>query len=426
MNRTAAIATDSGPGDRRSPQRRDVVAALAITTTIGYGVLYYAFSALLAPMSQDLHISTTTATGALTTAVLVSAAMAIPVGRWLDTRGGHGVMTTGSVLATVAVLAWSQVQTATHLYAVFVLIGVSSAMVLYQPAFAVIVAVTAPAQRTNALLGITLVAGFASSIFIPLTGQLINAYGWRTALMILAAIVALITVPLHAVGLRHTRPEVPTTSHHTRRSPARVLRDAGFWLIACAFILHSAALAVIAVHLVTYLTQLGHPPTVAAALTGLLGLLSVTGRIVTTIAQRWLSITLVASSIITLQGIAIALLPFIGRTIFGAAISLVLFGLGFGVASIATPAILLDRYGDQNYATIAGILRHPHHHQPRNSPPRRSRPSNNPRLPPPDPHGRNSLPPRRPSPRPHPENTKAQVIHLNDLGWYRSQIDRLM
>lgn len=89
-------------------------------------------------------------------------------------------MTAGSVLATVAVLAWSQVQTAEQLFAVFVLIGAASAMVLYQPAFAVIVAVTAPARRTNALLGITLVAGFASSIFIPLTGQLIHANGWRT------------------------------------------------------------------------------------------------------------------------------------------------------------------------------------------------------------------------------------------------------
>jgi len=360
MNRTAAaIATTPDAGDRRNGQRREVVAALAITTTIGYGVLYYAFSALLAPMSQDLQISTTTTTGALTVAVLVSAAMAIPVGRWLDVRGGHGVMTTGSVLATVAVLAWSQVQTTTHLYAVFVLIGVASAMVLYQPAFAIIVAVTAPAKRTNALLGITLVAGFASSIFIPLTGQLIDSYGWRNALVVLAAVVAVITVPLHALGLRRTRPEVPTISHQPRRSPTRVLRDAGFWLIACAFILHSAALAVIAVHLVTYLTLLGHSPTAAAGLTGLLGLLSVTGRIITTVAKRWLPITFVAVSIITLQGIAIALLPFVGSSVIGAAISLVLFGLGFGVASIATPAILLDRYGDQNYATIAGILSTP-------------------------------------------------------------------
>lgn len=356
MNHPApATATDLGTGGRRGTQRRDIVAALAVTTTIGYGVLYYAFSALLAPMSRDLQISTTTATGALTTAVLVSAAMAIPVGRVLDTRGGRGVMATGSVLATIAVLTWSQVQNATQLYAVFVLIGAASAMVLYQPAFAVIVAVTEPARRANALLGVTLVGGFASSIFIPLTGQLIQAVGWRDTLLVLAGIVALGTIPLHALALRRTGPPTPTTAHE-RRSPARVLRDAGFWLIAIAFVLHSAAQAVMAVHLVTYLTQLGHALTTAAGLTGLLGLMSVTGRILTTVVQRWVSITLVAAAVYTLQGIAIALLPFIGQSVGGATVSLVLFGLGFGVASIAIPAILLDRYGDDGYATISGIL----------------------------------------------------------------------
>lgn len=126
-----------------------VIATLAVTTTIGYGILYYAFSALLEPMRTDLRLSTTTATGALTTSVLVSAAMAVPVGRWVDTRGGYGVMTVGSALATLAVLAWSQVQTAAQLYGVFVLIGAASAMVLYQPAFAVIVAITAPARCSS-------------------------------------------------------------------------------------------------------------------------------------------------------------------------------------------------------------------------------------------------------------------------------------
>ena len=53
------------------------------------------------------------------------------------------------------------------------------------------------------------------------------------------------------------------------------------------------------------------------------------------------------------------MLPFIGRTVTGAAISLILFGLGFGVASVATPAILLDRYGSEGYATISGILATP-------------------------------------------------------------------
>ena len=76
----------------KSDRVRLMVAALAITTTVGYGVLTYAFSALLGPMSAELSISTTTAVGASTTAVLVSGLMSIPVGRRLDVRGGRGLM----------------------------------------------------------------------------------------------------------------------------------------------------------------------------------------------------------------------------------------------------------------------------------------------------------------------------------------------
>lgn len=121
----------------------------------------------------------------------------------------------------------------------------------------------------------------------------------------------------------------------------------------------SAALAVIAVHLVLYLTTLGHPPATAATLAGLLGLLSVTGRVVTTLPLRWLPMATIATGILVIQGAAISLLPISGRNLAGAIACLVLFGLGFGVASIATPAILLDRYGSTGYATIAGTLATP-------------------------------------------------------------------
>jgi MFS family permease len=266
-------------------------------------------------------------------------------------------MSVGSIIAAAAVLGWSQVQDAVQLYAVFIAIGIASAMVLYPPGFAVVVAVTAPHRRAAALLGITLVAGFASSIFIPFTGRLIHAFGWRHALLVLAAVLALVTIPLHVLALRRTQPITTGRAHHPGHGPAtRVLRDIGVWVLAVVFVLHSAALAVIGVHLVTYLTTLGHSPTTAATLAGLLGLLSVTGRVTVTILRRWLPMTTISAVIITVQGIALVVLPAAGRSAGGAAACLVAFGLGFGVASIAKPAIILDRYGDHGYATIAGLL----------------------------------------------------------------------
>ncbi|MFC3762076.1 MFS transporter, partial [Tenggerimyces flavus] len=260
-----------------------------------------------------------------------------------------------AVLGAVAVLAWSQVQNVAQLYGAFALVGLASAMLLYHPAFAVVVAITAPERRANALLTITLVGGLASTIFIPLTGLLIEEFGWRDALLVLAAIVAGLSVPLHAIALRRTR--APRTDrHHKASSPKRVLSDAGFWLLVVAFVLQNAGQSVLAVYLVTYLTRLGHAATVAATLAGLLGLLSVTGRVLTTLAMKRWSIAAITAGVFAVQGVATALLPVAGRSTAGAAACIVLFGFGFGISAIAIPAILIDRYGTPGYGTIAGTL----------------------------------------------------------------------
>ena len=86
-----------------------MVAALVVSQTVGYGALYYAFAVLLVPIAADLHVSTTAVTGAFTAATLAGAATAVPVGRWLDRHGGRGLMTAGSVIATVLLLLAGQV-----------------------------------------------------------------------------------------------------------------------------------------------------------------------------------------------------------------------------------------------------------------------------------------------------------------------------
>jgi MFS family permease len=74
----------------------------------------------------------------LTASTLAGAAMAVPVGRWLDRHGGRGLMTAGSIAATGLLVAWSHVHTVAGLYAVLVGVGLTSAMVLYEAAFAVV------------------------------------------------------------------------------------------------------------------------------------------------------------------------------------------------------------------------------------------------------------------------------------------------
>lgn len=339
---------------------RWIVAALAVTQTTGYGVLYYAFSVFLVPMARDLHASSTQIAAALTLSILIAAICALPAGRWLDAHGGRGLMTAGSLLGAAAVLAWSQVTSLWQLYAVFAAIGVACSMVLYEAAFAVIIAWYGgdTRGRANGILALTIVAGFASSIFIPLTGLLVEVYGWRHALLVLGLAYGLVAVPLHALFIRR-RPAASRTPEAAGERADLVkaaVRRRPFWLLVLAFTASGGAVATIAVLLVTYLIHLGHPPVLAATLAGLLGVLSVTGRLLTTGLQTRLPAALIAAVIFALQGVAALLLPVFGSMVAGAIGCVLLFGLGFGIASITLPHLLVDRYGTAAYATLSGRI----------------------------------------------------------------------
>ncbi|GIH08415.1 MFS transporter [Rhizocola hellebori] len=332
---------------------------LAVTQTVGYGVLFYAFAVLLAPMAAELKASTATITGAFTVSILTSAAAAIPIGRWLDRHGGRLLMTCGSVTATGAVLAWSRATSVAQVYAVFVLIGLASAMVLYETAFPVIVAASAGAKRDSAILAVTMVAGLAGTAFLPLIGVLLERYGWRTALVILAALLAIITIPAHFFAVPGKRQHTARKTSQHGAGVGQALRDKGFWLLTIAFVLHGAAVYSVGVHLVGFLRHAGHTTTVAATLAGLLGLLSVTGRLATTGFARRRSMGTVTAFVLLIQATGAAALTRLSHSVAGAAACIIAFGLGFGVSTIARPAIVADRYGTVRYATIAAAMAFP-------------------------------------------------------------------
>ncbi|WP_232323975.1 MFS transporter [Catenuloplanes japonicus] len=363
------MSTSSGPvpaapagGDRRHRKNKAMIAVLAITQTIGYGTLYYAFAVFLGPLAADLHTSATVVTGAFTASVLTSAALAIPVGRRLDRHGGRALMTGGSLLGVVLLVAFSGVQEVWQLYAVQIGIGVASAASLYEAAFAVIIAGVSAARRSAALLAVTVVAGFASTVFLPLAGWLTAAHGWRTALLVLAAVQA-ITVPLHALATPRRAPRTDKAAGGTgepRPSSRPVVRaalaDRDFWLLALGFTAHTAAVSTFTVHVVAALVGWGHRPDFAAAVAGLIGVLSVAGRLITTGLQRRYRTASVTAAVFAVQAAAALTLPVVGALTAGAAGAVIGFGLGFGVATIAKPVLLAERYDTTRYATLAGII----------------------------------------------------------------------
>jgi MFS family permease len=353
-----------------------IVRALAFAQTISWGILYYAFAALLVPMQRDLGFSTSGLTGAFALAVAVTGVAAVPVGRWVDRHGARALMTCGSAGAAALVLAWSRVHTVLGLYATFAGIGIVSACVLYEPAFAVIVRWFHD-KRDRALLAITTVAGFASTVFLPLTAYLAHTFGWRHALWVLAAVLAFGTVLPYALVLRRDpsdlglnpdgagRPAepVPATPSRSGRERATLVdslrwarRNRRFWLLTTAYTAHTTAVAAVSMHLIPLLLEHGHSTRFAALDAGSLGLLSVTGRITATGAFRRWPVHRVAGVMSVVQALGALVLLLTGATTLGAIAFGLMFGIGFGVGTITRPALAADAFGTAEFATLSALM----------------------------------------------------------------------
>ena len=316
-------------------------------------------------MQRSLGWSKTELTGAFSVALATSALAAFPVGRWLDRHSPRPLMTLGSLLGALLVLAWSRVDDLFLFYLVWVGIGLAMACVLYDAAFTVVTK-WFRIRRRQALTAVTLVAGFASFAFSPLSNWLIDAQGWRQALITLALILAAGTVPLHALLLRPAPPrdergtlglvpgDPPAPESESAVGAAVALWSSAFWYLTAAFVLSSFAISAVAVHLIPYLREGGRSAAFAAFAAGLMGLMQVPGRIVFAGAARFLPPRLEAPAVFLLQGAGLAVLA-LTTAVPGALAGVCLFGMGTGMATLVRATALADAYGSAFYGSIAGV-----------------------------------------------------------------------
>lgn len=345
------------------------VGALSLTEMTSWGILYYAFSVFIVPMQQELGWSRPALTGAFSLALLTAGIAALPVGRWVDRHGPRLLMTLGSIGGTLLVIAWASVDSLWLFYLIWAAIGVAMAAVLYEPAF-VVVANWFTRQRNRALTLLTFGGGLASVVYIPLAEWLVRAQGWRAALLTLALLLALGTIPLHALVLRR-RPEdlglapdgdVPVQPealaehaqvHGTTLHAA--LRQLAFWYITLAFALVTLAAVAVTVHLIPFLIDRGFGSHFAATAAGAIGLLALPGRLVFTplgsyVPRRW-----VAASLFLLQTVALLILIFV-QSRPGVWLFVIVFGAGFGAITPARAALVAELFGRAHYGRISSVL----------------------------------------------------------------------
>lgn len=337
-----------------------IVAALSITETITWGIIYYGFPVFLRPMEQDLGASRVAVTAAFSIGLGVAALAALPVGRWIDRHGGRALMTVGSCLAVALTFAWARVESLPALYAVWFLMGLAMAATLYEPAFAVVVSWFRQGRRDRALLTVTLVAGFASTIFMPIEAWLLERVGWRAALTTLAVVLAVTTIPIHALVLRRN---MATTAVRADGSPTAVpgvtlgqaSRTLVFWVLAGAFFLSNFSTAAVSVHLIPYLVDQDYSATLAAAIIGWMGAMQVPGRMLFVPISVWLGARWMVASVFFGQAVGMAQLPLIA--LIGTALPfIVVMGASNGMSTLSRATSLAQIFGPRHYGAISGAV----------------------------------------------------------------------
>lgn len=259
---------------------RGGMAALCAAQLTSWGLLYYSLPVAVVPISEETGWSHTTITGALAAGLLVSALLGVRVGRSLDHRGPRSVMTTGSIIGVLALLlvAWSP--NLVLFYAAWLVAGFAQSAVLYPPAFAVITRWYGP-RRVGPLTTLTLVGGFASTVFAPLVALLVDTLGWRTGYVAMAGILAVITIPLHALLLNRAWSDAPPTRGSARATAEvrAVTRSARFRILQVTMAVATFTLFAVTINIIPMFLERGMSYGLAATALGLVGAGQVFGRI---------------------------------------------------------------------------------------------------------------------------------------------------
>ncbi|WP_433506950.1 MFS transporter [Pseudonocardia halophobica] len=338
---------------------RRVLVVLCVTQIVSWGVLYYAFPVLAPSIAADTGWSVSTITAGFSAGLVVSALVGIPAGRRLDRIGPRPVMTAGSILGVPAVVGIALAPNLPLFFAAWVLAGVAMAGTLYPPAFAALTRWWGP-RRVRALTALTLLAGLSSTIFAPLTAALLGALGWRHTYLVLAVILAALTIPAHLFGLRGPWPDPDHAEHHTdTHAPGDVVRSRAFLLLVPAIALGTFAAFAVVVNQVPLLIERGLSTSDAAWALGLGGLGQVLGRLGYGRLATALTVRMRAVVILALSAGATLLLGLLPGPEFLLIAAAMLAGAARGIFTLLQATAVSDRWGAAHYGRLNGLVSAP-------------------------------------------------------------------
>jgi len=334
-------------------QRSVVIVTLGVTQTLSWASSYYLTAIFADPVASGLHISREFFFGVVSASLLASGLLGPAAGRLIDRRGGRGVLAGTNLCFAAGLVVMAFAQGPFGLILAWSLIAVGMGFGLYEAAFATATGLYGQHAR-NAITGITLIAGFASTVGWPTSRFLVETIGWRDAALVWAALHLVVGLPLNLFL-------IPKAEVKSQAAPADVA-DASpvsktMLVLAGVFGATWFISASLAAHLPRLLQAMGATPDAAVAASALVGPAQVVARLFEFSVLRRVSPMFSARLSTILNPIGAALLGVFGPVV--AVPYVLLHGAGNGMLTIARGTLPLALFGPSGYGMRTGILAAP-------------------------------------------------------------------
>lgn len=337
------------------PSNAAAIWALGVTQIIGYGTLYYSFSILAPGIAAEFNLAVEWVFGFMSLALLAGGMISPYAGGLADRHGAARVLSFGSVGAAAALGICGLAGNAYAFLAGVVLVELASAFVLYATAFALLAQATgSKAQRSITYL--TLIAGFASTIFWPLTTLLLQSMNWHQVYFLFAGLNLLICLPLHLWLTRFSRVAAGSIARTLpTEPPALAGGDFIFFLVVIGFSLAGFVSAAILFHIVPMLGLLGLG-TSNVLVASLFGPAQVAGRLINMSFGKDLPAPILAVVSAAMMPTALIILVLTAPALAGAVAFAIIFGLGTGLFSIVSGTLPLALFGRAGFGKRLGWI----------------------------------------------------------------------